>query len=240
MKYVKNLYDMKMKDLMPEERPVEKFLSRGAAALSNGELLAIILRTGTDEENALELAQRLLLEAGGSLRSLADMDVELLRTLKGIGRKKAASLGAALELGRRFFEEGNTVSRVSVNRPEDVYRAMIPHLRGRDHEECWVLYLNAANYVICKEMESSGGGENTVLDVRRVVKKALDRKAASLILIHNHPSGNPRPGKHDISRTNDLRNALRAFNIDLLDHLIISDGCFFSFGSNGVVQMTMG
>ncbi len=146
-----------MKDLMPEERPVEKYLSRGATALSNGELLAIILRTGTGEENALELAQRLLREAGGSLRSLADMDVELLRTLKGIGRKKAACLGASLELGRRFFEEGNTVSRVSVNRPEDVYRAMIPHLRGRDHEECWVLYLNAANYVICKEMESLGG-----------------------------------------------------------------------------------
>ena len=234
---MKNLHDMKMKDLMPEERPVEKFLSRGPAALSNGELLAIILRTGTGEENALELAQRLLLEAGGSLRSLADMDVELLRTLKGIGRKKAACLGAALELGRRFFEEGNTVSRVSVNRPEDVYRAMIPHLRGRDHEECWVLYLNAANYVICKEMESLGGSENTVLDVRRVVKKALDRKAAALILIHNHPSGNPRPGKHDISRTNDLRNALRAFNIDLLDHIIISDGCFFSFGSDALVQM---
>ena len=183
---------MKMKDLLPEERPVEKYLSRGATALSNGELLAIILRTGTGEENALELAQRLLLEAGGSLRSLADMDVELLRTLKGIGRKKAACLGASLELGRRclgaslelgrrFFEEGNTVSRVSVNRPEDVYRAMIPHLRGRDHEECWVLYLNAANYVICKEMESLGGSENTVLDVRRVVKKALDRKAAALI-----------------------------------------------------------
>ena len=150
---------------------------------------------------------------------------------------RSACLGASLELGRRFFEEGNTVSRVSVNRPEDVYRAMIPHLRGRDHEECWVLYLNAANYVICKEMESLGGSENTVLDVRRVVKKALDRKAAALILIHNHPSGNPRPGKHDISRTNDLRNALRAFNIDLLDHLIISDGSFFSFGSNGVIQM---
>ena len=207
---MKNLHDMKMKDLLPEERPVEKYLSRGATALSNGELLAIILRTGTGEENALELAQRL---------------------------KKAACLGASLELGRRFFEEGNTVSRVSVNRPEDVYRAMIPHLRGRDHEECWVLYLNAANYVICKEMESLGGSENTVLDVRRVVKKALDRKAAALILIHNHPSGNPRPGKHDISRTNDLRNALRAFNIDLLDHLIISDGSFFSFGSNGVIQM---
>ena len=168
---MKNLHDMKMKDLMPEERPVEKYLSRGAVALSNGELLAIILRTGTGEENALELAQRLLREAGGSLRSLADMDVELLRTLKGIGRKKAACLGASLELGRRFFEEGNTVSRVSVNRPEDVYRAMIPHLRGRDHEECWVLYLNAANYVICKEMESLGGSENTVLDVRRVVKR---------------------------------------------------------------------
>jgi DNA repair protein RadC len=86
-------------------------------------------------------------------------------------------------------------------------------------------------------MESLGGSENTVLDVRRVVKKALDRKAAALILIHNHPSGNPRPGKHDISRTNDLRNALRAFNIDLLDHLIISDGSFFSFGSDALVQM---
>ena len=228
---------MKMKDLLPEERPVEKFLSRGAAALSNGELLAIILRTGTGDENALELGQRLLLEAGGSLRSLAQTDIEILRTFKGIGRKKAVSVGAAMELGRRFFEEGSGVSRVSVNRPEDVYRAMIPHLRGRDHEECWILYLNAANYVICKEMESLGGGENTVLDVRRVVKKALDRKASSLILLHNHPSGNPRPGKHDIRRTEDLRTALRAFNIDLLDHLIICDTCFFSFGSNGVVQM---
>lgn len=221
--------DMRMKELGLDDRPREKLLEKGASALSNAELLAILIRTGTQTENAVEVARRLIQAAGGSLAGVADMPLSGMVGISGLGRIKAAGISAALELGRRFMAEASTVRKVSIISPGMVYSMMHPYMKGLDHEECWVIYLNRARYVIGKEKLFSGGLSSTLLDARMIVKHALDRHADGLILTHNHPSGNPRPGTEDIRQTETLRNALRTFELSLVDHVVIAEGSFYSF-----------
>ncbi len=220
---------MKMKDLCESERPREKMMARGASSLSDGELLAVLLRSGNRRESALDLAQRLLTMSDGHLSELFNLPSEKMCSVPGIGFAKASSVLAACELGKRFLSEGPSVSKKPVVTARMVFDIMIPSLKGLRHEECWILLLNDSSYMISKIRVTSGGGRSTVIDVRQVVRLALDRSASGIILVHNHPSGNPHPSTADVTQTDALHKAAAACAIDLLDHVVICDDCFFSF-----------
>lgn len=225
---------MKIKELCAEERPREKMLAKGADALSNAELLAILIGSGTRKENVLEVANRLLAGSEGRLSGIAGMNSERMRLVDGIGPNKYATIAAAFELGRRCCLEDPGIEKVPVTSGEMVYRLMLPRMKGLDHEECWIIYLNRANYIVGKEMLSLGGLNATVIDTKQIVKKALDKHASGMIMVHNHPSGNPRPGQNDVIRTRMLKKAADTFDISLLDHIIFCDDRFFSFADDGV------
>lgn len=220
---------MKIKDLCESERPREKLLSKGAESLSNGELLAVLLRSGTADASAVDLARQLLAKAGGRLGKLMTMPAaRMCADVKGMGAAKAAVIAAAYELGKRFLEENTTSGELSFTSPRQVFDLMLPLLKDLDHEECWVVLLNDANYLIDRVMLTSGGTRSTLIDVRRVLRMALERNAGCVILVHNHPSGNPKPSASDIKATESLRVACAACSITLLDHVVVSNDSFFS------------
>lgn len=222
-----------MKEFVKDERPRERLLRSGAGALSAAELVAILLRTGSGHKNVLETAHELIARAG-DLTGLAAMSVDRMTEIKGIGKYKAASLAAAIELGRRFAAEGSRAARMAVTSPKQIYNELIPALKGLDHEECWIVYLNRSNYIIGKERQTSGGLSATVIDIGTIIRKALEKKSAGIILVHNHPSGNPYPGASDIKETGKLKKAADTCGISLLDHIIISDGRFYSFADEQI------
>lgn len=227
---------MKIKELFQDERPRERLLKNGADSLSNAELLAIMLRTGTQKMNALEVARSLLEKSGGQVGGIATMSIDRLLQLDGLGPAKAATLAAAFELGRRCALEGVDLKKEAISSPGTVYRIMIPHMKTLDHEECWVLYLNRANNLICKEMMSCGGLDSTLIDSKSILCRALEKKASGLILVHNHPSGSPLPGTADIKQTQILKKALQACDISLVDHVIICQASYYSFADEQVVK----
>ena len=205
-------------------------LERGASALTSAELLAILLRTGTDEKSALDLARELLQGSGNSLHDLSNCSLESLMAVKGVGSAKAVTLMAAFEAGRRSLVAGKDTDRTIYDARSalEVITPLIGHL---DHEECWVLFLNRNNRLIAKERLSSGGVNATVFDVKMVVKRAVEKLASGIILIHNHPGGNPMPSKADRRRTAELRKAAEVLDIALLDHIIVGGDKFYSFRS---------
>ena len=221
--------NMKLKELCKDEMPREKMSEKGAQSLSNAELLAILLRTGTEKMNVIEVARELLRSAGGKLNNIMTMSPQRMCTTEGIGMSKAVTVAAAFELGRRCALEPIVENKNSITNPKDVYRLMLPEMRGIDHEECWGLFLNRANYIIGKECLSKGGLDSTVLDVKTIVRKALETKATAVIIVHNHPSGNPLPGTNDIKETGRLKKGLETCGIDLTDHVIIAEDSFYSF-----------
>ena len=226
---------MKILDLGTDERPIEKLLGNGADTLSNVELLAILLRSGTPDLNAIDIGRLIMSNAEGSLTNLSSFSVERLSQVPGIGRKKAATICAAIELGRRFAAEGCLQDRTPLNTPEQVFRIMVPRLKGLLHEECWVLFLNRANILIGKEMLTSGGFSSTTIDTRMLAIRAMEKKAAGVIIVHNHPSGNPHPGEADIRQTALVKDALSPLDISLVDHVVICNDSYFSFAEEKVV-----
>ena len=226
---------MRLKELCLDDRPREKMMEKGPSALSNAELLAIMIRTGTGKMNAVDLARLLLQTAEGRLNAIADMSMEKLCSVNGIGPGKAVTIAAAFELGRRSALEKVIPEKLSVSSPKIVFRMMLPLLRGLDHEECWVLFLNRANYVLGKDKVSVGGMESTVVDVKMILRRALERKAAGVILVHNHPSGSAMPGQADIRQTGLLRKALQSCEIQLIDHVIIAEDSWYSFADEQLV-----
>lgn len=227
---------MKLKELCLDDRPREKMLEKGPGSLSNAELLAIMIRTGTGKMNVVDVARTLLQEAEGRLNAIADMPLEKLCSVSGIGKTKAVTIAAAFELGRRSALELVVRDKVSVNSPKVVFRMMLPLLRGLDHEECWAIFLNRANYVLGKERMSVGGLESTVVDVKAILRRALDRKATGVILVHNHPSGSALPGQADIRQTGILKKALQTCEINLLDHVVIAEDSWYSFADEQLVS----
>lgn len=217
-----------------EDRPREKLRIKGRSALTNAELLAILLRSGSRKETAVELAKKILHEAGDNLSVLGRYSVEKLMRYKGMGEAKAITLVAALELSRRK-------TAVSPETPEkiqnstEVYDLLLPVLGDLQHEEFWIVYLNNANRVILKEQLSKGGITGTLVDIRLAMKKALDLCAVSVILAHNHPSGVTSPSQSDKDITRKLTIAARTLDIKVLDHLIISRESFFSFADNNLI-----
>ncbi len=227
---------MKIKDLCEDERPREKMMDKGASALSNTELLAILLRTGTEKMNVIDLAREVLKSADGKLNGIAGMSAEVLCRIEGIGPSKAVTLAAAFELGRRCASETITDIRTAITSPKTVFRIMLPLLRGLDHEECWILFLNRSNFLISKEKLSSGGLDSTTLDCRHILKKALEKQASGIIVVHNHPSGSALPGTADIQSTKMLDRALKACDLSLLDHVVIAESNYYSFADEELVQ----
>lgn len=225
---------MKISEMKPDERPREKLLGKGAKSLDDCELLAIVLRTGSGQRNAIDLARDLLASAGNSLSALSGFSMEMMRKIKGIGPDKAVTVAAAMELGKRFVYERNMSRRESIVNAGQIFDIMFPVFKGLSHEECWVIFLNRANYIICKEMLSAGGMTATVLDIKVIIRKALEKKAQGIILVHNHPSGNPVPGTNDITQTRNLKKAAETFEISLLDHIIIAGDRYYSFADEEV------
>jgi len=225
---------MKLKDWIPAERPREKMRLRGAKALSNAELLAILLGSGTGGKNVLEVAQEILASADGRLTLLSAMPMERLVLQKGVGEVRAYTISAALELGRRAFEEMAMIDQRAINSPELVYQLMLPQLKGLDHEECWILLLNRRQRLIGKERINVGSLESTLIDTKRILRRAIEKQSSFVVLVHNHPSGSPIPGEADIRQTDILRNTLSAVEIALMDHVIVTDGSFFSFSEERV------
>lgn len=205
--------------------------------MSNAELLAILIGSGTKEENVLEVSNKLLKISGGKLSDIASMDPGQITSVNGIGKNKYAAIAAAFELGRRCALEEPGIEKNSITNAGMVYRIMIPHMKGLNHEECWVLLLNRANYVIHKEMIGLGGITSTTVDTKIIMKKALDKKACGIILVHNHPSSNPRPGKMDMEVTSSLKKASQTFDISLIDHVIVSDDSYYSFAEDRVIEI---
>ena len=227
---------MKIKDLCAEERPREKMLARGADALTNAELLAILLRTGTKGRNVVDVARELLKSCEERLGEMASLPVERLRKVEGVGTGKAVAIIAAFELGRRWAHEGGMEFAARLDSPAKVYRIMVPLMRNLDHEECWALFLNRSNGLIGKEKMTYGGQDFTLFDKRVIVRRALERKATALILVHNHPSGNPFPSVEDINQTKELHRALVSCGLQLLDHVIVAGSGYYSFSDEQVVQ----
>lgn len=202
--------------------------------MSDAELLAILIGSGTQKENVLEVANRLLAANEGKLSMVAAMDAGQMKGISGIGSVRYASIAAAFELGKRCCLEDPGIEKIPVTDASAVFRLMRPYLTGLDHEEFWTIFLNRANYVIHKEMISLGGSSATVVDSKLVVRKALEKRASAMIMVHNHPSGNPRPGQCDLTETERMKKAANTFDIALLDHIIICDDCFFSFADDRV------
>lgn len=231
---------MKIKDLCAEERPREKMLARGADALTNAELLAILLRTGAGGRNVVDVARELLKASGERLGNVASLSVERLKQVNGIGPGKAVSIVAAFELGRRLALESGQEMCVRLDSPSKVYRIMLPLLRDLSHEECWSLFLNRSNALIAKEKMTFGGQDFTLFDKRVIIRRALEHKSSAVIIVHNHPSGNPMPSVEDINQTKDLHRALSSCGLQLLDHVIVAKGSYYSFSDEQVVHGKVG
>lgn len=231
---------MKLKDYCNDERPRERLLEKGAESLSNTELLAIMLNSGTGNKNVMELAREILVSSGGNIRGVASLTVDGLCSFDGVGPAKAAILSAAFELGRRYSEERFMNENVPMSNPRAVYRMMLPIMKKLDHEECWIIFLNRRNLLIGKEKITSGDDGSTVIDNKAIARRAMEKKAAALILVHNHPSGNALPSVADINQTSVLKRMLNSCEIPLLDHVIVAGDTYYSFADEELVHCNAG
>lgn len=227
---------MRLKDLCADEMPREKMLEKGAGALSNVELMAILLRTGRGGQNVIDMARELLKSGDGTLAGIGEMSIERLCSIKGVGHSKAVTIAAAFELGRRASLRSALDCAGALTSPHKVFNIMHPITKDLDHEECWVLFLNKANRLIAKEMLSSGGLDSTIIDNRMIIRKAIDKKATSIILVHNHPSGSAAPSKADITQTQALSRALKTCCLSLIDHVIIARDAYYSFADEEITD----
>jgi DNA repair protein RadC len=216
-----------------DDRPREKFLLKGKSALSDSELLAILIGSGSRNESAVQLCQRILASVNNNLNSLGKLSIQQLTQFKGIGEAKAISIAAALELGRRRRLE-DTIELDKINSSKSVFEIMQPIIGELSHEEFWVLYLNNSNKIIYKSQLSKGGMTGTIVDSRIIFKTALEYNATSLILTHNHPSGKLLASEADIAVTKKLKLAGQQMDIIVLDHVIITENGFFSFNDEGI------
>lgn len=217
-----------------DDRPREKLLLKGRSALSDAELIAILIGSGTRELSAVELSKKILAEEDNSLNTLANRNVEELMRHKGIGEAKAISIVAALELGRRRKSEPKS-AKVTIRASRDAYELLIGDFADLHHEEFIALFLNRRNVVTSKEIISTGGMTGTVVDPKLIFKRALDKRACGIILAHNHPSGSLKPSKQDIALTKQVSDAGRLLDIQVLDHLIISEQGYYSFADEGML-----
>jgi DNA repair protein RadC len=225
---------LSIKSWAEDDRPREKLLLKGKEALSDAELIAILIGSGSRNESAVDLAKRILNTIDNNLNKLGKLSVTELQKFKGIGEAKAISIITALELGRRRRLEEALV-KAQINSSKAVFEIMQPLIGELEHEEFWVLYLNNSNKVLLKELVSKGGLTGTLVDVRMVFKKAVELYATAIILCHNHPSGKLQPSEADKSITKKIKMAGDTLDIKVLDHLIITENAYFSFADESLL-----
>ena len=226
--------NLSIKKWAEDDRPREKLLQKGKASLSDSELIAILLGSGSKNESAVELSKRILASTRNNLNELGKLTVSQLCKFKGIGPAKAVSIVAALELGRRRRLE-ETLEQKKISSSNSVYELMLPVLGELYHEEFWIIYLNNSNKVIEQFQISKGGITGTLVDVRITLKKALELGAVSLILVHNHPSGNLKASEADKQLTKKLKTAAESLDIKVLDHIIVTEKSYLSFADEGML-----
>jgi DNA repair protein RadC len=225
---------IKITDWAVEDRPREKLINKGSNSLSDAELLAILISSGTKDKSAVDLGRELLLMVNNNLNSLGKLTIADLTKLHGIGLARAVTIAAALELGRRRkLAEGPEIPQIKCSK--DVFDLLSPVLSDLPHEEFWILFLNRSNKVTNRMKLSQGGISGTVTDVRMVMKKAIEYLASGIIVCHNHPSGNLNPSESDTRITQKIKEAGNIMDIQLLDHLIISEKDYYSFADNGLI-----
>lgn len=217
-----------------DDRPREKLLNKGKAFLSNAELVAILIGSGNKEESAVALCKRILASVDNNLSTLGKLSVKQLMAFKGIGEAKAITIVAALELGRRRRSE-MALEKKQIVSSASVFELMQPIIGELQHEEFWVIYLNNSNKIILQLQLSKGGITGTLVDVRLVLKNALEVGATALILVHNHPSGTTSPSETDKQITNKLKIAAQSLDIKVLDHLIVTEKAYFSFADENML-----
>ena len=224
---------LRIKEWALEDRPREKLIAKGLSSLSDAELLAILLGSGSSRESAVDLAKKILKDCNFNLNELGKKSIsDLKKNYHGVGDAKAITIVAALELGRRRKLQEN-FERPKITSSRTVFDLMQPVLGDLPHEEFWVLLLNRSNKVITKFRVSQGGVSGTVIDVRLILKPAIENLASSIILCHNHPSGNVYPSEADEKITEKVRDAAEVMDIKVLDHLIITDTDYLSFADEG-------
>ncbi len=217
-----------------EDKPREKLRTKGISSLSDTELLAIILGSGNRNKSAVDLAREMLAAKGNILSEFADQELKDLLKFTGVGEAKAISILAAIELGRRACQ-GHRLDRPVITSSKQAFEFVSRNLGVQSHEECWVLYLNQASKVVSKTRLSVGGLSATIVDIRIILKGALDNLATGIILCHNHPSGNLKPSEADRQITKKLLEAGRLVDIKLIDHLIVTQTGYYSFADTGEI-----
>ncbi len=227
---------LNIKDWAAEDRPREKLLSKGPRSLSDAELIAILIGSANLEETAVELSRRILSSVDNNLNELGRKDIDFMKAFNGIGEAKAVTIAAALELGKRR-KEAEVFNKNKITGSKDAADFFSPMLGDLNHEEFWVMLLNRGNKIIDTFMVSQGGISGTVIDVRLILKKALEKMASSIILCHNHPSGTMQASDADIKITRKIKNAAEIMDIAVLDHLIIGQNNYLSFADEGMLNL---
>ncbi|MFV0540047.1 MAG: RadC family protein [Aestuariibaculum sp.] len=223
-----------IKNWSEDDKPREKLLNKGKSVLSDAELVAILIGSGSRNESAVALCKRILASADNNLNALGKMSVAQLMAFKGIGEAKAITIVAALELGRRRRGE-EALEKKKITSSVAVFELMQPIVGELEHEEFWIIYLNNSNKIIQKNQLSKGGISGTVVDVRLVLKTALEVGATALILVHNHPSGNLKASEADIKITQRLKQAAQSLDIKVHDHIIVTENEYFSFADEALL-----
>ncbi len=225
---------MSIKNWAEDDRPREKLLLKGKTALSDAELIAILISSGSRKESAVDLSKRILNSINNNLNKLGKLSVNDLKKFNGIGEAKAISIITALELGRRRrLEEALDIPKITSSK--GVFDIMQPIIGELTHEEFWIIYLNNSNKILLKEQASKGGLTGTMVDGRLVFKKALELSSTAIILCHNHPSGKTKPSKSDENITKKLKSAGETLDINILDHIIITENSYFSFADENLI-----
>ncbi|MCR9265660.1 MAG: DNA repair protein RadC [Flavobacteriaceae bacterium] len=228
------LVSFSIKNWADDDKPREKLRHKGSFVLSDAELIAILIGSGNRDESAVELSKRILASVGHNLSEMGKLSVNQLMKFKGIGEAKAVTIAAALEVGRRRrMQDTGKITKISGSR--DAFELLYPIMGELQHEEFWIVYLNNSNKVIHKSQLSKGGITGTLVDVRLVLKEALELGAVGIILAHNHPSGTLKPSASDKHITEKLKNASEALDIKVLDHLILTRHHYLSFADQGML-----
>jgi DNA repair protein RadC len=225
---------LKIQDWAKEDRPREKLMQKGCGALTEAELIGILLGSGTKHMSAVNLAQMILKHHHYDLNELAKRSVQELQKFKGIGEAKAITIVSAMELGRRRKEQ-TTFQKPKISSSYDIYQFMKMELMDKLVEQFWIILLNRANYIIKKQLVSSGGTARLAVDPKVIFKTALDHYASSIILVHNHPSNNPKPSQMDIDLTERLIKAGKVLDIPIIDHVIFAENGYVSFADEHIL-----
>ena len=225
---------MSIKFLAEDDRPREKFLLKGKNSLSDAELLAIIMGSGNREDSAVELGRKILNSVENNWHNLSLLQISDLIKFKGVGQAKAISIATALEIGRRRAAQ-EVPDKIQISESKDIYKVLQPYLSDLRTEEFWAVFLNQNNRILGKSKLSSGGINQSVVDVRILFKNALEHFATGIAIAHNHPSGNLKPSHDDLKITKQIAEGGKILNIQLLDHLIISQNSYFSFADENLL-----